>query len=342
MNYSLSIENGKKGKIPQHIPASSTIQHVLKHCVDLRGLFKKMFLLHLSRFTEQELERRILEYLCSKEGSNDYTIYILEKRLSLCDIFHLFPSCKPPVQILFEHLPRLLPRPYSIANSPQVNPNIVRICFSVMETGVERKGLTTGWLEDIISNDMNITMKTLSLDDTPNESPRVPIYLRKNVNNFVLPDHDKPIILIGPGTGVSPFIGFLQERESFKNEQILGSAWLFFGCRNAELDYIYKEELERFLQNGVLSKLCTAFSRSNNCEFKYVQDAIYAHGEEVVKLLRVGAYVYLAGDVKNIATQVKDVLIQCIAKHNNCSKDEAKEYLTNLEKNKRYLVDIWN
>lgn len=238
----------------------------------------QLFLLALSRHTKDENERRILEYLCSKEGSVAYTTHILNKHISLTDIFTIFKTCKPPVEIILEHLPRLLPRPYSIVNR-QCDKSIMKICFSVIDIGNNRKGLTTGWLEEILtkhsSEEINIEEKIKNLSINNDLQRKIAIYLRKNINNFYLPDNlEIPIILVGPGTGVSPFIGFLQERRHLQRnnpEKKLGYAWLFFGCRNPKLDFIYEQELNDFVSEGILDKLTTSFSRCSDSEICYVQ-----------------------------------------------------------------------
>lgn len=141
-----------------------------------------------------------------------------------------------------------------------------------------RKGLTTGWLENLILNeDLSLVngIKNLSVSsDIYYSKERIPIFLRKNLNKFCLPRNlETPLILIGPGTGISPFIGFLEERENLKetNPDVkLGDVWLFFGCRNPKLDFIYEKELNRFLSRGILNKLFTAFSRVDDHETKYI------------------------------------------------------------------------
>lgn len=239
------------------------------------------FFLALSKYTKNDKERKLLEYLCSKEGSAAYSTHVLDKNLCILDIFTIFKSCKPPVEVLLANLPRLFPRPYSIVNSGLKNNKEIKICFSVM-TNNNRKGLTTGWLEKIILNeDLSLEngLKNLSLSsDSYYTKEQIPIYLRKNVCMFCLPDNlETPLILIGPGTGVAPFIGFLEERERLKesNPDVkLGNVCLFFGCRNPDLDLIYEEELNGFLSSGVLNKLFTAFSRVDH-ETKYIQVCIF-------------------------------------------------------------------
>ncbi|XP_045769327.1 methionine synthase reductase-like isoform X2 [Maniola jurtina] len=344
-DYVLSIDSTQKsGRVPAHLPVESTLRHVLTHCVDLRGVLKKLFLLTLSKHTKDEKEKRILEYLCSKEGAIAYTTHIINKHTCLLDIFAIFPSCKPPVVVILENLPRLLPRPYSIANCDESS---IKICFSVIDIGNNRKGLTTGWLERIIirhNSSIEEEMKNLNINIS-NIEKKIPIYIRKNINDFRLPENlETPIILIGPGTGVSPFIGFLEERKylyKVNPEVKMGYAWLFFGCRNPKLDFIYEKELDEFVLDGVLNKLTTSFSRCGNTENHYVQDAIHQNGEELTKLLLQGAHVYICGDIKKMAPSVKEAIVQCIAKYGDKAND-AEQFVEDMIKEKRYILDIWN
>lgn len=232
----------------------------------------------LSKHTKDENERRILEYLCSKEGGAAYTTHIINKYFCILDLFATFKSCRPPVEVLLANLPRLLPRPYSIVNSGVRNSNVITICFSVNELANNRKGLVTGWLERIINsrNSVEYKLETLNINDDHSMSFKVPIYIRKNMSGFTPPeDLGVPLILVGPGTGVSPFIGFLEERQHLKCEQPEikpGTVWMFFGCRNPKLDFIYENELNRFMENGIINKLSTSFSRiGNGFENKYIQ-----------------------------------------------------------------------
>ncbi|CAH2229778.1 jg5797 [Pararge aegeria aegeria] len=346
INYTISTDAGKKGvKVPPHIPVESTLRHILTYCVDLRGVLKKLFLLSLSMHTKDASEKRILEYFSSKEGSIAYTTHILNERICLLDILSIFTSCKPPIGLILEYLPRLLPRPYSIANSDHEN-SFIKVCFSVMDIGNNRKGVTTGWLEDIIIKhdncDLEERMKNMNIS---NVETKIPIYIRKNINGFCLPESlDTPIILIGPGTGVSPFIGFLEERRNIQKknpETKFGYAWLFFGCRNPKYDFIYEEELNNFLSNGVLNELTTSFSRCGNTESGYVQEAIKQNSEKLAKLILKGAHVYVCGDIKKMAPSVREAITECIATYGD-EVNEPEEFIANMIKEKKYLLDIWN
>ncbi|CAH0682988.1 unnamed protein product [Spodoptera exigua] len=346
--YSIIIESNIKGsKLPIHIPVKSTLRHVLTYCVELRSLLKKAFLLALSRYTKDDEERKILEYLCSKEGSAAYTNHVLNKRLCILDIFSIFKTCKPPIEVLLGNLPRLLPRPYSIVNSGLKNNKVMKICFSVM-TSNNRKGLTTGWLERLILNreaTLENGFKNMSISIESQNKQKVSIYLRKNFSMFCLPENlEKPLILIGPGTGVSPFIGFLEEREFLKetNQDIqFGDIYLYFGCRNPKLDFIYEEQLNNYLTRGTLNKLFTAFSRVNS-EKKYIQDALTESGKEVVKLIKEGAHVYICGDLNTMAVEVKEILINCLVEHGDMTLEEAKAKISYMQKEHQYVVDAWS
>ncbi|KAJ2951219.1 hypothetical protein O0L34_g5615 [Tuta absoluta] len=349
--YKLCVDKSQKGaKIPAHVPVKSTLRHVFTHCLDLRGVLKKLFILALSKHTKDEKERKVLEYICSKEGSASYTSHILNKNMCILDLLVIYKSCKPPIEVLLANLPRLLPRPYSIASSRLRDPNLLKICFSVMDIGNNRRGLATGWLERIInSSNLENQMNNLSINRDKMESRKInkiPIYLRRNATGFSMPGNlDTPLLLLGPGTGVAPFIGFLEERQLLKQkvpEFNLGSTWLFFGCRNPELDFIYEKELKGFMRDGTLSKFNTAFSRVENSESKYIQDALMQNGEAVTKFIKKGAIVFICGDLNNMALQIKEVLVQCLVKHDNKSIEDAEKYISDMQKDKRYFVDIWS
>lgn len=234
----------------------------------------QQLLLELSKYTEDRGEKNAIQYLCSKEGAATYNDFILNMRSTVIDILNTFRTCKPSIGVLFSHLPRLLPRPYSIVNSMKKDEDVLKICFSVMNLDEKRTGLTTGWLEGILLSDSKLenALSKLSINNDLKEDT-IPIYLRKNLG-FSLCDIEKPLLLICAGTGIAPFIGFLEERMILKEQSPhlqCGQSWLIFGCRNPNVDSIYKEELDAFIDNGVLNKLSTTYSRIENGGIKYVQ-----------------------------------------------------------------------
>ncbi|XP_063534878.1 methionine synthase reductase [Cydia strobilella] len=341
--YNLTVDSSSKTKLPGHVPVRSTLRHVLTCCLDLRGVLKKLLLLAISKHTKCDTERKTLEYLCSKEGAAAYTKHILNRGICILDIFTIFKTCRPPINLLLANLPRLLPRPYSIVNSGVKASNTLKICFSVMALDNNRKGLTTGWLESQILNDtFEKRMENLSI--TNDSLYRVPMYVRKNMAEFSLPHNiENPLLLIATGTGIAPFIGFLEERELMKSKNSkMGEVWLFFGCRNPNLDYLYQEELEQYEDNLTLTKLVTAFSRIQNEEARRIQDALNENGRDVARLIEQGASVFVCGEAKTMVAQVKECITSYLVEYSSKTQDEAKQCISQMEKDKQYVVDLWS
>ncbi|PFX32393.1 Methionine synthase reductase [Stylophora pistillata] len=323
----------KAAVVPNYIPENSTIRCTLLTCLEIRSIPSKALLRVLAEHTTDPQEKRRLQELCSKQGTSDYTKFVREPSLSLLDLLNIFPSCRPPFERLLELLPRLKARPYSVSSSPLENPNGLHFVFNIVEfpalEGVrgQRQGVCTGWLASITKAQRKVSSDSSKESDvglsqlTMKDEPKVPVYLRKNLH-FKLPSApNTPIIMIGPGTGVAPFIGFLQHREHILKasncKEPLGESWLFFGCCHKERDYLYCQELEHYLSTGVLSRLFLSFSRDkvNNLSGKpapkYVQDNLRSHATEVAEqLFNKQAVVYICGDADNMAKNVFDTFLQ--------------------------------
>ncbi|XP_036166231.1 methionine synthase reductase isoform X5 [Myotis myotis] len=174
----------------------------------------------------------------------------------------------------------------------------------------------------------------------------------RTANSFHLPnDPSVPIIMVGPGTGVAPFIGFLQHREKLQEQhpdEHYGAMWLFFGCRHQERDYLFREELRHFHKHGILTHLKVSFSRDSpareeQAPVKYVQDNIQLHSKQLARLLlHENGYIYVCGDAKNMARDVNDTLVEIISKEVGVDKLDAMKTLATLKEEKRYLQDIWS
>jgi methionine synthase reductase len=229
---------------------------------------------------------------------------------TLLDLLITFPSCKPPLERLLDVLPSHQPRYYSIANSPLVNRDLLHFAFNIVDYrtpdpyNVRKYGVCTPWLDNL-SGYVKERNKRISLSTEIN----IPIFIKPNPNGFAVPsDISRPIIMIGPGTGVAPFVGFIQHREQqiiakrkLNNiEKTFGEMWLFYGCRDIEKDYLYREELERFSKHGVLKELLVAVSRAPNAGLngnpKYVQDLLRKRGQEIYELLdQKNAMIFVCG-----------------------------------------------
>ncbi|CAG5118819.1 unnamed protein product [Candidula unifasciata] len=341
----------RRAAVPPHIHPVSTLRHILTTCVNIREPPSKAFLRALIEHTSDEREVRRMQELCSKEGAQEYTHLIREANVSLLDFLYAFPSCNPPVETLFEHLPRLQPRPYSICSCQEINATTTDIVFNVVEIPADRekchlyqrRGVCTGWLDDITS----------SLQSGKHEDlVEIPIFLRTNQHFRPPDDLAKPLIMIGPGTGVAPFIGFLHQRAFRRNlltdGQVYGATWLFFGCRNKDKDFIFREEMHQFKANGTLSHLCVAFSRdqpATDTVFqspRYVQDLLRSVAEEIADLLvESEAAVYVCGDAKNMAKDVSGAFEDILQRVKGLSPDEAHMFMMKKRIHKTYFEDVW-
>jgi len=156
-------------------------------------------------------------------------------------------------------------------------------------------------------------------------------------HRFGLPEHDKPIIMVGPGTGVAPFRSFLQERDTAK---ATGKSWLFFGDQKSDSDFLYRQELEAYLGSGTLTRLDTAFSR-DSAEKVYVQHRMLQHADELWAWLQEGAHFYVCGDAKRMANDVDKALRQVVAGAGGLSPEEVDAFMSNLGRSGRYQRDVY-
>src|ERR1700733_11910384 len=239
------------------------------------------------------------------------------------DLVTDFPGVITEPQQLFHVLQRLVPRMYSIASSQKLHPDNVQTTVRVIryEThGRTRQGVASG-----------------QLGDRADVGTRMPIFLHAN-GNFRMPeDTSAPVIMIGPGTGIAPFRAFLEERQATGQP---GDNWLFFGEQREKLDYLYKDQLQGMVKDGVLKHLDTAFSR-DQAKKVYVQDRMQEHAAELYAWLERGAYFYVCGDATRMAKDVEMALLDVIAKGSNGTLEHAAEYLAAMKKQKRYQRDVY-
>jgi sulfite reductase (NADPH) flavoprotein alpha-component len=166
---------------------------------------------------------------------------------------------------------------------------------------------------------------------------KIKVYVQK-AQHFGLPaDPGKPVIMIGPGTGIAPFRAFLYERMAAKAP---GRNWLFFGHQRCDYDFFYEDELAAMKAAGVLTRLSLAWSRDRAEKF-YVQDRMREVGRDLWAWLADGAHVYVCGDAKHMARDVEGALVEIVAQHGARSTDEAIAFVANLKKTGRYQQDVY-
>jgi len=168
------------------------------------------------------------------------------------------------------------------------------------------------------------------------EGAEVRVFVEHN-DNFRLPDHEAPVLMIGPGTGIAPFRAFLQERDQ---AGATGQNWLFFGNPSFTQDFLYQVELQDYLKRGVLNRLDVAFSR-DQAEKIYVQHKLLQKGADVWAYLQQGAYLYICGDGARMAKDVHQALLQIAQQYGGLDAEQAETYFDDLRQARRYQKDVY-
>ena len=250
----------------------------------------------------------------------------LEAYLHGRDLIDLLKECPGAIQTaeqLVKMLPRLTPRLYSISSSPLAHPGQVHTTVSVVRFRAHDR-------------DRGGVCSTL-LDDRIEIGDSLPLYIHPN-KKFRLPkDPAAPIVMIGPGTGIAPFRGFLHERRAIG---ATGRNWLFFGERSAATDFLYREELDRMVADGHLTQLDTAFSRDREHKV-YVQDRMMQHAKQLWEWMEEGACFYVCGDAFRMAKDVDKTLHAIAEAQGGLSQDDAAVYMQSLKDNHRYQRDVY-
>ncbi|MCQ4085370.1 assimilatory sulfite reductase (NADPH) flavoprotein subunit [Saccharibacillus sp. JS10] len=214
-------------------------------------------------------------------------------------------------------------RLYSIASSSKATPDEVHLTVRTVRYacgGRDRYGVCSVQMAE-----------RLEPGDT------LPVFIQHNPN-FKLPENpDTPIIMIGPGTGVAPFRSFLAEREESGAE---GKTWMFYGDQHFATDFLYQTEWQRWIKDGVLTKMDVAFSRDTE-EKVYVQHRMLEKSQELYEWINNGAAIYVCGDEKHMAHDVHTTLETIIAQGGGLSPEQASEYLLQLQQEKRYQRDVY-
>ncbi|CAL8469233.1 g8774 [Coccomyxa elongata] len=326
--FRLRVPEGNPQMMAQPFAGGAiTLRAALARYADLLSPVSKPALQALSAFANGEDAAR-LHWLLSPEGAAEYKAWHQQSRC-LLEVLEEFPNIKPPLGAFFGSImQRLQTRFYSISSSPLQHPKSIHVtCAVVLETTV------TGRVHEGIAS---YFLKQKA------PGARVPVFVRHS--SFRLPrDPAAPIIMVGPGTGLAPFRGFLQERAALIAKGTkLGPAYLFFGCRKRAQDYIYQEELEAFARDGTLTKLFVAFSRDGTIK-DYVQHHMAREADLIAPVLRDDGpgYFYVCGDAKHMAKDVARTAVAIVEKAEGVSTGQAEAILKRMSDAGRIQKDVW-
>ncbi len=307
-------------KVTLNSGESLTLRAALLSKLDLQKT--SLPLIHgLANCSENSSEKKSLSELLGSQDSEKAAQFLQGK--DVLNVLQLFPHTKLDPQLLISALGKLGPRLYSISSSPKENIDEVTLTIGVVRNMVEnrlRRGVCSTFLAERLPLGMT-----------------APVFVHKSTTFGLPTENGKPIIMVGPGTGIAPFRAFLQERRITGDT---GKNWLFFGDQKRNYDFLYAEECIAWQEEGFLNELDLAFSRDQE-EKIYVQSLMLQKSKQLWNWLEEGAYFYVCGDAKRMAKDVDHALQSVISKEGGFSEDKAKEYLSKMKEQKRYQRDVY-
>ncbi|MGY2986897.1 bifunctional cytochrome P450/NADPH--P450 reductase [Bradyrhizobium sp. USDA 4508] len=324
----LQVSEGRRAQLP--VGNAVSVGRLLTEFVELQQVATRKQIQIMAEHTRCPATKpKLMAYVGDDDASAArYRTDVLAKRKSVFDLLEEYPACELPFHLYLEMLSLLAPRYYSISSSPAGEAQRCSVTVGVVEAPASSgRGIYKGVCSNYLAR--------RRAGDTVHAT------IKETKAGFRLPDDNAvPIIMIGPGTGLAPFRGFLQERAARRAQgATLGPAMLFFGCRHPEQDFIYADELKAFAADGV-SELHTAFSRADGPK-TYVQHLVAAHKDRVWELIQKGAIVYVCGDGGRMEPDVKATLISIYRERTGVDTDAAARWIEEMGTRNRYVLDVW-
>jgi cytochrome P450/NADPH-cytochrome P450 reductase len=324
----LQVAEGRRAQLP--VGDAVSVGRLLTDFVELQQVATRKQIQIMSEHTRCPVTKpKLLAYVGDDGAASEhYRTDILGKRKSVFDLLEEHPACELPFHAYLEMLSLLAPRYYSISSSPSGDASRCSVTVGVVE-GPASSG--RGVYKGICSNYLA----------TRREGETIQATIRETKAGFRLPDDPSvPIIMVGPGTGLAPFRGFLQERAALKAKGAqLGPAMLFFGCRHPEQDFLYADELKAFESSGI-TELHTAFSRAQAPK-TYVQNLVAAQKDRVWSLIESGAIIYVCGDGGKMEPDVKAALVAIYRERSGADANAGLRWIDDLGTRNRYVLDVW-
>jgi cytochrome P450/NADPH-cytochrome P450 reductase len=324
----LEVAEGRRAQLP--VGDAVSVGRLLTEFVELQQMATRKQIQIMAEHTRCPVTRPKLEaYVGDDAHSTErYRSEVLGRRKSVFDLLEEHPACELPFHAYLEMLSLLAPRYYSISSSPASDPSRLSVTVAVVQ-GAASSG--HGVYKGVCSN----YLAGRRAGDTVHAT------VRETKAGFRLPDDSEmPIIMIGPGTGLAPFRGFLQQRAARQaGGAALGPAMLFFGCRHPDRDFLYADELRAFAADGIV-ELHVAFSRGEG-QKTYVQDLIAAHQDRVWSLIESGSITYVCGDGGRMEPGVKAALLAIYRGQTGADERAATRWIDDLGTAQRYVLDVW-
>lgn len=309
-------------------PMPLSVRECLTRYCDLTQAPRRSDLKLLAAYATDSVDSTALLRMASKEGRTEYREKVLDEYVGIVDILKRCPSIQMPLEHFLSVCPLLQTRFFTISSSSSVHTNSIHMTVAV--TRAQRKD--GSMFKGVCSN---FLASRKSGQDT--------IRVFNRPSSFRLPKNPSiPIVLIGPGTGIAPMRAFLQERAYQRDtlKQKVGPNIMYFGCKRATQDYLYKDELEAYQKDGTLNTLRLAFSRETSNKV-YVQHLIKEDATQMYDLIeKQGAYVYVCGAVK-MGQDVSHALQEILSANSSMTTDQAKEHLSQLSSQGRYIQELW-
>ena len=321
------------GGAPTHLPIEepTPLLGVLGSCVELQDVASRADIETLAEYTDDPDQKAALAALAGdeEESRTRYRTEVFTPNRSVLDLLERFPACAVPLEVYLDMLPPLRPRYYSISSSPLVSGQVCSLTSGVLAAPArggpgEFRGVCSTYLAGLPGRGTAfVFVREPSIPFRPPENPHT------------------PMIMIGAGTGLAPFRGFVQERAALKDQGVpVGPSLLFFGCRDPRRDDLYSDELRELEKNGVVT-LRTVYSGMPEDGRRYVQHELAHRADEVWELLEQGAAVFVCGNANTMAPGVRAALAEIHRDKTGSSAGGAQEWLAELRAASRFVEDIW-
>ncbi|MFR9788136.1 cytochrome P450 [Streptomyces sp. MB22_4] len=325
----LDQPGGGRTHLPVGVPVTAGI--LLTEFLELQDVATRSQIQTLAEYTQCPWTQPQLQAYTAdtREAEERYSKEILGKRVSVLGLLERFEAVELPLAVFLEMTGPIRPRFYSISSAPSANPRRVRLTVGLLEgpalSGDGRyRGTCSSYIAGLAPGDV------------------VYGYVRVPSPTFAPPtDPATPLILIGPGTGIAPLHGFLEERAwQHANGTEVGLSQVFVGCRHPEHDYFYRREMRDWEQAGI-AQVHTAFSAVTGHPARFVQNAIAGAADTVWQAIEDGAYVYVCGDGRRMAPAVREALAAVYRRKTGCDDATAQQWLAQMEADERYQQDVF-